>query len=248
MPSKTLSLEINNDVFVELVHIPAGAFTLGSGNSAHVITLQEYYIGKYPLTNEQYSEFLLDTSGASPEHWVGRMTPPQSILKHPVTGVEWRDALAFVEWLTDLSGKNFRLPSEAEWEKAARADSGFLFPWGNDWIDTGSAPPAPRLYMGDDNWLPAPTVAVGSTSPQTDSPYGCADMCRNVWEWCSSAAQDYPYNATDGREEISSTDRVLRVLRGATADGKEPFNATERHFAYPFESRNIYGFRLALNP
>ena len=246
MQTETLSIEISNDVFVELVHIPAGAFTLGSGANAQVLTLADFHIGKYPLTNEQYSEFLLDTNGASPAHWVGRMTPPHSILKHPVTGVEWRDALAFVEWFSDLSGKNFHLPSEAQWEKAARADSGFLFPWGNDWIETGPAPAAPRLYMGDDTWLPAQTVAVGTTSPQTDSPYGCADMCRNVWEWCSSAGRDYPYNATDGREDLSITDRVVRVLRGAAFDGKEPFNATERHFARPFESHDLCGFRIAL--
>lgn len=237
MQTENLSIEINNDVFVELVHIPAGAFTFGSAANAKLLSLDDFYIGKYPLTNEQYSEFLLDTSGASPAHWVGRMTPPQSILKHPVTGVEWRDALAFVEWLSDLSGKDFRLPGEAQWEKAARAESGLLFPWGNDWIDTGPAPAAPRVYMGDDNWLQVQTVAVGTTSPQTDSPYGCADMCRNVWEWCSTAA--------DGREDLTDRD-ALRVLRGATFDGKEPFNATERHVARPFDSSDVYGFRIAL--
>ena len=246
MQSENLSIEIGNDVSVELVKITAGAFTLSSGVYAQALTLDEFYMGKYPLTNEQYSEFLLDTNGASPEHWVGRLTPPQSILKHPVVGVEWRDAQAFVEWLSDLSGKNFRLPSEAQWEKAARAATGRLFPWGNDWIDTGEAPPAPRIYMGDDTWLSVRTVAVGTTSPLTDSPYGCADMCRNVWEWCSSAARDYPYDASDGREDLANQEGVQRVLRSAVFDGKEPFNATERHFARPFDSRDIFGFRIAM--
>lgn len=240
---ETISIEISNDVTIELVKIPAGPFTLGK---TQILTLDDFYVGKYPLTNEQYSEFLQEVGGSGPEHWVGRATPPQSILKHPVVGVEWRDALAFVEWLSDLSGKDFRLPSEAQWEKAARADSGNLFPWGNDWIETGDAPPAPRIYMGDDTWMQVHTVAVGTTSPQTDSPYGCADMCRNVWEWCSSAAMDYPYNPSDGREDLTQKDGLMRVLRGATFDGKEPFNATERHFARPFDSRNFYGFRVVL--
>lgn len=239
---ETISIEINSDVFVELIKIPAGPVTLGGST----VMLDEFYIGKYPLTNEQYSEFLQDTNHIPPEHWVGRMTPPQSILKHPVAAVEWRDAQMFVEWLSDMTGKKFRLPTEAEWEKAARGDDGRLFPWGNDWVDTGPAPAAPRVYIGDDNWMPVRTAPVGTTSPQTDSPYGCADMCRNVWEWCSSAAKDYPYDPVDGREDLNNQGGALRVLRGAAFDGKEIFNASERHFVRPSESRDIFGFRIVL--
>jgi formylglycine-generating enzyme required for sulfatase activity len=244
-PSDNLSIEISSDVSVKLVKIPSGEFTLGSGTSAQLLSLDEFYIGKYPLTNEQYSEFLQDTNRVPPDHWVGRLTPPQSILTHPVVGVDWRDALAFTEWLSDLSGKKIHLPSEAQWEKAARSGDGRLYPWGNDWIDSGEAPAPPRIYIGDDTWMQVRTARVGSTSPQTDSPYGCADMCRNIWEWCSSAGKDYPYDPADGRESL--TDNSLRhVLRGATFDGKEPFNATDRHFAPPHESRDFYGFRIAL--
>lgn len=247
MQTENLFIQISDDVSVELVHIPAGPFSLGSGANAQVLTLDEFYIGKYPLTNEQYSEFLQDAGGTPPEYWVGRMTPPQSILKHPVVGLEWRDAQAFVEWLSDLSGRNIRLPSEAQWEKAARADDGRLYPWGNDWVDTGEAPAAPRIYIGDDTWMPVRTAAVGATSPRTDSPYGCADMCRNIWEWCSSAGLDYPYNPSDGREDLTDKNGLLRVLRGAAFDGKEPFNATERHLARPSDSNSLYGFRIALS-
>ena len=254
-PSDTLSIEISADVSVALVRVPAGAFTLGGGASAQTLSLDEFYIGKYPLTNEQYSEFLQDTNRISPEHWVGRMTPPHSILTHPVVGVEWRDAQAFVEWLSDLSGKNIHLPSEAQWEKAARCapllpGEGLgvrLYPWGNRWVETGDSPPAPRIYIGDDTWVQVSTAPVGATSPQTDSAYGCADMCRNVWEWCSSAGRDYPYDPSDGREDLAHKDGLLRVLRGAGFDGKEPFNAVDRHFAPPHESRNFYGFRIALS-
>lgn len=245
LSSDSLSIEISPDVSVELIRIPAGEFTLGTGANAQVLHLDEFYIGKYPLTNEQYSEFLQDTNHVPPEHWVGRLTPPQSILTHPVAAVEWRDAQTFVEWLSDLSGKNIHLPSEAQWEKAARASDGRMYPWGNDWVDTGEAPAPPRIYIGDDTWVQVRTAPVGSTSPKTDSPYGCADMCRNVWEWCSSAARDYPYNPSDGREETAQHD-ARRVLRGAAFDGKEPFNATERRFAPPHESRDLYGFRIAL--
>jgi|GEM_PF-5832298 len=258
-----ITIEISPDASIELVRIPAGEFTLGSGANAQRLMLDEFYIGKYPLTNEQYSEFLQDTNHVPPEHWVGRLTPPQNIRTHPVAAVEWRDAQAFVEWLSDMSGKKIHLPSEAQWEKAARGPSpsgdnatssedGRIYPWGNTWIDAGEAPVAPRIYIGDDTWVQVRTVAVGSTSPQTDSPYGCADMCCNVWEWCSSAGRDYPYDPSDGREDLAQRDGVLRVLRGAAFNplpgtgGKERFDATQRHFAPPHESRDIYGFRIAL--
>ncbi len=245
-PSDNFTIEISADVSVALVKIPAGEFTLGSGASAQQLSLDEFYIGKYPLTNEQYSEFLQDTNRISPDHWVGRLTPPQSILTHPVVGVDWRDAQAFVEWLSDLSGKQIHLPSEAQWEKAARSGDGRLYPWGNDWIETAAAAAPPRIYIGDDTWVQVRTASVGSASPQTDSPYGCADMCRNVWEWCSSTGKPYPYDPADGREALAHQDGLTRILRGALADGKEPFTAADRRFAPIHESRDFYGFRIAL--
>jgi len=229
-----------------LVKIPAGEFTFSNGETAQQLTLDEFYIGKYPLTNEQYAEFVQDTSHVPPEHWVGRLTPPYNIRSYPVVGVEWRDALAFVEWLSDLSGKDFHLPSEAQWEKAARSSDGRLYPWGNEWVEAREAATPPRIYIGDDTWIQVRTLPVGSASPETDSPYGCVDMCRNVWEWCSSAGMAYPYDPGDGREDLGHKDGLLRVLRGAASDEKDHPNAVRRQLAPPHESRDSYGFRVAL--
>jgi formylglycine-generating enzyme required for sulfatase activity len=245
-PSDELSIEISADVSLTLLKIPAGEFTFGSGETVQSLTLDEFYIGKSPLTNEQYSEFLQATNRVPPDHWVGRLTPPYSILTHPVAGVDWRDALAFVEWLSDLSGKNLHLPSEAQWEKAARSTDGRVYPWGNDWVELSGVAAPPRIYIGDDTWVQVRTLPVGSTSPQTDSPYGCTDMCRNVWEWCSSAKKELPYNLGDGREDLANKDGLLRVLRGATFDDQDHPNAALRRFAPAHESRDVYGFRVAL--
>ena len=95
----------------------------------------------------------------------------------------WHDALAYVGWLGERTGAAYRLPTEAEWEKAARGDDGRLWPWGNDW-DAGA---------GRANCKPAgpgTTTPVGQYSPRGDSPYGAADMAGNVWEWCVSQWQD----------------------------------------------------------
>lgn len=241
-----LYIEISPDVSLTLVRVPAGEFVFGNGETAQTLMLDEFYIGKYPLTNEQYAEFLQDTNRIPPDHWVGRLTPPYNILTHPVVSVDWRDAQAFVEWLSDLSGKNLRLPSEAQWEKAARSADGRLYPWGNTWIESPASAAPPRIYIGDDTWVQVRTQPVGSSSPTTDSPYGCADMCHNIYEWCSSAKKDLPYNPADGREDLTNRDSLLRVLRGTTLNDQAQHNATARHFAPAHENRDVYGFRIVL--
>ena len=95
--------------------------------------LVEYQIGRYPVTNAEYAEFVAATGHAAPSHWRGDR-PPEELVSHPVVNVSWRDALpAYVDWLRERTGQPYRLPTEAEWEKAARGQDGRLWPWGNDW-------------------------------------------------------------------------------------------------------------------
>ena len=122
---------------------------------------------------------------------------------HPVVNVSWNDAVAYCEWAGG------RLPTEAEWEKAASWDDARKekrrYPWGKD-FDANKCNSA-ESKIGD-------TTPVGKYSPQGDSPYGVSDMAGNVWEWCSSLYRNYPYRADDGREAMPSGD--LRVLRGGS--------------------------------
>ncbi len=177
----------------------------------HLAPLESFEIGRYPVLNLEYAEFVRATGARAPAHWLQGLLP-EEMADHPVVNVTWHDALAYVRWLADRTGKPYRLPTEAEWEKAARSEDGRLWPWGNGW-DPARANCKPTG--------PGRTTPRGQYSPAGDSPYGCADMAGNVWEWCSSLYGNdsknplkYPYHSSDGRENL--TDSRLRVLRGGS--------------------------------
>ena len=118
--------------------------------------------------------------------------------------VSWDAATAYCRWLSETTGQRYRLPSEAEWEKAARGTDGRIYPWGNQ-------PPDERRCNFNNNVKD--TTPVGSY-PAGVSPYGCYDMAGNVWEWTSSLSWDYPYRADDGREVQVEDGNGLSVYRG----------------------------------
>jgi formylglycine-generating enzyme required for sulfatase activity len=201
----------------EMVLIPAGEFLMGSDprkdkdasgdeQPQHTLYLPDYYIARTPVTNAQYAAFVQATGYEQPWHWEGEK-PPQGREDHPVVYVYWHDAVAYCNWLSEVTGRDYRLPSEAEWEKAARGTDGRIYPW-------GSKPPGEgRCNSGNKVGESTP---VGRYSPQGDSPYGCADMAGNVWEWTRSLYGGYPYDPGDGREDLEAGQDVLRVLRGGS--------------------------------
>jgi formylglycine-generating enzyme required for sulfatase activity len=196
----------------ETVLVPAGPFLMGSKSREgipewetpeHCVTLPGYRIGKYPVTNRQYAEFVKQVKTQdSPQHagWFLRR-PPEEKPDCPVVGVSWRDACAYCEWLSQVTGCIYRLPSEAEWEKAARGDDGRRYPWGNLWV------------VGCANSASVDTMPVDACLAGAGA-YGCLDMLGNAQEWtrtvwgCRVEAPDfrYPYVADDGREVESSAD------------------------------------------
>jgi formylglycine-generating enzyme required for sulfatase activity len=171
--------------------------------------------------------------------------------KHPVCGVNWNQAVSFCEWLNaqiadraisplhTLVGRNVlafhvRLPSEVEWEKAARGTEGRLYPWGN------------RFDSRALNFRTRGTTPVGQFSPQGDSPFGCADVAGNVWEWTSSLFWRYPYRPDDGREDMLS--QASRVLRGGSYHNKpNHFRCANRVYTQPTKGDNDFGFRIVLS-
>ena len=200
-----------------MVRITAGPFLMGSPEEQvteekadqnetpqHQVELGEYWIGKYPVTNAEYQSFVRESSHPPPQGWNGVKYPTQKG-GHPVTGVSWEDCLTYCRWLSEKTGKVYDLPSEAEWEKAARGTDGRVFPWGDEFDPQ-------KLNSRTEG--PGSTTPVGQYSPRGDSPYGIADAAGNVWEWTRSLVQPYPYDSGDGRESKDSDG--LRAIRGGS--------------------------------
>ena len=228
----------------------------------NLIHLDTYWIAKYPVTNAQFKCFV-DAGGYNqekywakagwawrqgegeqswrkhrdwPEGWEDGQFPPERA-NHPVVYVTWHEALAYARWLAEATGKPYRLPTEAQWEKAARGDKDRRgYPWGDDF----DAAKCNMANTGIDT-----TSAVGMF-PGGASPYGVLDMSGNVWEWCSSLYRDYPYNSNDGREDLEAAGS--RVLRGGAfyADRRYVRCAYRLMFnPYYFFYRD-FGFRVVL--
>ncbi len=195
---------------IELLDVPAGSVFMGndqrpSGGPAppdevprHTVDVNAFELTATPVTNAQYAAFVRATGHVAPIDWDGGTPPGHQ--DHPVTHVDWHDATAFCRWAGG------RLPTEAEWERAARGVDGRLYPWGEDPPDDGRAHAFHGLKRGS-------TAPVGA-APGGASPYGLLDMAGNVWEWVSSAYRPYPYDAGDGREDPESDES--RALRGGS--------------------------------
>ena len=237
-----------------LIDIPAGEFKMGEDDKQHRVTLGEYGIGKYPVTNAQYRHFIEDggytekhKDAWTPAGWDLRKknniekpkwwdSPQWNYDNHPVVGVSWYEAVTYCNWLTktDSEGRKFRLPTEAEWERVASGDDGRKWPWGNNSEDEKAN--TRECGIGQ-------TTAVG-LFPQGASIHGVLDLAGNVAEWCSSAHADYPYVAEDGRECLEGT--VERCVRGGSwRYGLSLARCTYRLGFRPDDRSDYVGLRVA---
>jgi len=240
----------------EMVLVPAGEFSMG-GKAAdelaeclekfhsecqlswfmdeepvHEVYLDAFYIDIYEVTNALYK--------ACEDQ--GVCDPPQSTISntrlsyygnsefdnYPVIQVNWEQAKTYCEW------RGSRLPTEAEWEKAARGTDGRMYPWGGELDET----------FANFHWHISDTTAVGSYE-KGKSPYGVYDMAGNVWEWVNSLNKPYPYTANDGRESLSGSGP--RIMRGG-GWGQEGGNSVSTSYRFAYDPTNInidLGFRCA---
>ena len=195
---------------------------------AHRVAGGAFRIGRTPVTNEEYEIFVGATGHPAPSHWPGGSIPPGREL-HPVTYVSWHDAQAFCRWAGGF------LPSEVQWERAARGDDGRTWPWGDE---------APTRAHA--TFACADTAPVG-LHPAGASPFGVLDLAGNAWEWTSSALRPYPYDPTDGREDASSPEP--RVVRGGSfIHGPGEIRCSYRHGMLPEAVDHYVGFRVAARP
>ncbi len=215
-----------------MVLVPGGTFKMGRNNGdqfespAHNVNVKPFFIDRTEVTNEEYERFVSTTGHRTPRHWPGGKIP-KGQTKYPVVNVSWDDANAYAKWA------NKRLPSEAEWEFAARGADGRIYPWGNRWKQDNAN--AGKRRNGA-------LIETGRYKPGA-SPFGALDLCGNVWEWTSSEFADYP-----GRKLASSlANSGLKVIRGGAYDvAPSRATSTYRGAVPPDRVFDKTGFRCAL--
>ncbi len=254
--------EASPDKAMEMIIIPAGEFIMGTSDGQvrrlllkedwakewsdkqlfkveqppHKVSVANFAIAQVPVTNLEYHRFVWETGHRTPRYWVSFQFP-EGQDDQPVVEVSWEDARTYCAWLSKESGKPYRLPSEAEWEKAARGSDGRVYPWGHD-FDPWRCNTLESGKRG--------TTPVGAYSPSGDSPFGVRDMAGNVWEWTTTLQQPYPYRADDGREDLEA--QGVRVIRGgAWYYSRKLARCAAREGVKPTYVSASLGFRLAMS-
>ncbi len=218
----------------------------------HEVVVSSFALAQTPLSARLYARSVAAGATPPPPLWHG-MTPPSALAALPVTDVNWFEARDFCAWLsdqTDLTARlidpagqllspptrlRFRLPTEAEWEYAARGSDGRRFPWGNEF--------QPTFANTRESGRAAPNPP--GTYPAGRSPFGIEDMAGNVWEWTASLDRPYPYRADDGRNDPAAPGR--RILRGGCYANPHGYARCACRFRLPPAMRNPFlGIRLAL--
>jgi formylglycine-generating enzyme required for sulfatase activity len=245
---------------VPMVFVPAGCFDMGEGGEGGRQCLEApFWIGKTEVTNVQFQDFIDADGYMNPDHWTEagwEWRTPNNITQpgfwensqynapdQPVAGVNWYEAAAYATW------RGGRLPTEAEWEYAARGMDGWAYPWGNNFDGT-------RLNYCDSNcpfdsfdWKDSSVddnfalIAPVGSYPSGASWIGALDMSGNLYEWTSTAYANYPYNADDGRENVNDMNR--RILRGGSWISNDDYTrATSLQYYYPVQRDDMVGFRV----
>jgi len=239
----------------EMIVIPAGEFWMGSDQQQdqnarvgempqHRVYLDEYTIGKYSVTQAQYLAFVQATDHRVPEIFLGgpanwdktQRRPPVGKENHPVVLVDWNDAATYCQWLAQVTGRSYRLPTEAEWEKAARGTDQRLYPWGN--------------VEPDQSRVNFDTHAGGATEvgkhPASASPYGVLDMVGNVWEWVADWYSERYYASSPARNPRGPGSGNYRAARGgAWNQGAINLRVSYRQGNSSNDRNDSIGFRCA---
>jgi formylglycine-generating enzyme required for sulfatase activity len=250
-----------------LARIPAGEFLMGAADAAdderpvHRVHVGEFFIGRFPVTCDEYARFVRATGYSAPAVrglpliaaggrdvvfkdlalpyvWT-KNDPPAGHGSHPVVLITYEDASAYCGWLSESLKRVFRLPTEAEWEKAARGGvEGQRYPWGND-IDASRCnfllDPATKAQRG--------TRPAGTFPP---NPYGLCDMSGNVWEWVSDwYGMDY-YSISEPRDPAGPMGGQMRIIRGGAwvNDDVTMLRCAYRHRVPPDTYAYSVGFRV----
>jgi formylglycine-generating enzyme len=222
----------------ELVHIPEGWFQMGSEHGqdnerpVHRVWTDAFLLAARQVTNSDYSRFVTATECTPPPFW---QDPNLNCPEQPVVGVSWFDAVSYCDWLKKNSGRNFRLPTEAEWERAARGGTeNKLYPWGD-------APPQSLLDY-EKRWIKGPEP-VARYAP---NPFGLFDICENVHEWCADWYEAGYYAVSPERNPQGPELGTRRASRGGSWRHHIKVSRCAARSSIPPEFHYAdYGFRVA---
>jgi formylglycine-generating enzyme required for sulfatase activity len=250
----------------ELILIPAGEFLMGSEpgqdknlredeDPQHWLDLPDYYLARVPVTNAEYFHFIEDGGYHQPEFWTGvgwkireKYSWGQPFhwtdrkwnqIDYPVVGISWYECVAYCRWLSKITGRPYRLPTAAKWEKGARGSDGRIYPWGNQW----EVKRCNTSEGGQGGTTPVGTYADGA------SPYDLLDMAGNVWEWCTTKwGKSYPYDAQQDEWQSDYLEGIsARALRGGSWFNYLYIARCARRNRYNSDNRyNNHGFRLVM--
>ena len=231
---------LKKEFIPDMVLIPEGAFLMGSEGGmdnekpVHRVRVSGFMMRKFPVTNKDYSTFVEATGTQEPPFWSDAMFSP---LDKPVVGVSWHEATAYCKWLSERTGKQFRLPTEAEWERAARGGKeGERYPWGDE-------PPWERAYPGYDVELGGPE-RVGVNEPNG---FGLYNMSEGVHEWCADFYDPNYYQISPDRNPLGPSYGRRKVSRGGSWRHRIKFSrCAARSSLNPVFKYADYGFRLAM--
>lgn len=222
----------------EYIHIPAGEFWMGSDHDSDAprrrVYLDGFYISRYPVTNAEYHAFVEATYFIPPQHWHNGVYAAWEA-DRPVAYVSWHDTSAYCRWIAEGG----RLPTEAEWEKAARGTDERRYPWGNTFD--------PCRCNSREGARDA-TTSVGKYSPAGDSPYGVGDMAGNVWEWVFDwYAPAYGSSSPVSNPQGPATGKTKVIRGGSHNNNKSLVTCYTRDYALPDICAVNYGFRVRLS-
>ena len=237
-PGPTPSPTIAPTAKADLVAIGGGSFLMGRASGppqetpAHPISVQPFQMDRTEVSNTEYADFVSQTNHAPPSHWAGNKAPFGQEL-WPVVNVSYDDAKAFADWRSKRDKVTYRLPTEEEWEYAARnGEQGDLYPWGPNWKENVAV-------------LKEATPAAVGSRPEGRNKWGVADLIGNVWEWTASKASVYPGNSATVPPEVQN----WVAIRGGCyvsdpGRSDKPVTACMRDFVPPSTKNTLLGFRL----
>ena len=247
----------------EMINIPEGTFYMGTSEQQvaqfvntedwakewaddgrfeieqpyHLAKTSAFQIAKYPVTNKEYYKFLMQTGHRLPQFWTD-FRHPAEYGNHPVAGVSYADCLMYCDWINSETNSNYRLPTETEWEKAARGTDGRMYPWGNKFEKW-------RCNTAESNR--AETSSVGIFSPSGDSPWGVCDIAGNVFEWTMSAYAPYPIEENP-LPNPKKPDENIVIRGGGWYYSRKLVRCAAREVVIPTFVSPVLGFRLAKTP